>query len=165
MDDKKETRGRKTKFKPEYVNIIKGMCKLGATVPEIAEALEVAVSTVNLWRVKHDELRDAMQLGRDASDQRVVDSLYHRALGYSHAEDDIRVIDHEIVITPTVKHYPPDATSMIFWLKNRRPDEWRQHPDFGGDDDAPELTINFAVSEPVKDIKVTRGESKGQADK
>jgi hypothetical protein len=38
---------------------------------------------------------------------------------------DIRVIDKEIVQTPVRKYYPPDTTAAIFWLKNRRPDLWR----------------------------------------
>ena len=51
--------------------------------------------------------------------------LFHRATGYEHPEDDIKSVNGEIVITPTVKHYPPDTTAAIFWLKNRRPDLWR----------------------------------------
>jgi hypothetical protein len=51
--------------------------------------------------------------------------LYKRACGYEHPEDDIKNYMGEIIITPTIKHYPPDATSGIFWLKNRRPKEWR----------------------------------------
>lgn len=152
--------GRPTKFKPEYVNIIKSMCKLGAIVPEIAEALEVAESTVKLWAVKHPEVREAMTLGREEADERVVGALYHRALGYSHEEDDIRAVNGEIVITPTVKHYPPDSTAMIFWLKNRMPDKWRNAPENNLDEAAIPLTINFDVSSPVADIKVTRGQSK-----
>jgi len=45
--------------------------------------------------------------------------------GYT--RDDCHVSQHEgrITITPLKKHYPPDTTACIFWLKNRRPQEWR----------------------------------------
>lgn len=26
--------------------------------------------------------------------------------------------------TPLTKHYPPDTTACIFWLKNQKPKEW-----------------------------------------
>ena len=55
----------------------------------------------------------------------MVASLYHRANGYSHPDVDIKVIDGEIVQTELIKYYPPDATSAIFWLKNRQPKKWR----------------------------------------
>lgn len=145
MEEKKG--GRPTKFKPEYVNIIKAMCELGATVTELADALGVADSTVYLWATKYPELQDAMKLGRDAADERVVNALYHRALGYSHPEDDIRVVNGQIEITPTVKHYPPDATSMIFWLKNRRPTEWRQQPEADDGESATPQSIEIVIKD------------------
>ncbi|MDE4014421.1 hypothetical protein Q7499_00930 [Glaesserella parasuis] len=55
----------------------------------------------------------------------VANSLYKRALGYEAPDIDIRVIENQIVETPLIKHYPPDPTSAIFWLKNRQPDKWR----------------------------------------
>lgn len=52
-------------------------------------------------------------------------SLYKRAMGCSTPDVDIKVIDGKVVETPLIKHYPPDPTSMIFWLKNRQKDKWR----------------------------------------
>ena len=48
------------------------------------------------------------------------------SMGYEHDETDIRVVDKEIVMTPIRKIYPPDTTAAIFWLKNRRPEQWRE---------------------------------------
>lgn len=59
------------------------------------------------------------------------------ALWATHVEDDIRVCDGVIITTPTTRHYPPDTTACIFWLKNRRPDLWRDKPDPTNDDNAP----------------------------
>ena len=159
-ESEKSKGGRPSKFRPEFVSVIKKLSELGATQAEIAEALDVAISTVKLWGVKHEEVAEAMRVGRDAADDRVVSALYSRALGYSHEDIDIRVANGEIVETPIIKHYPPDPTSMIFWLKNRRPDKWRNQPEPDDDDNrADPLTINIQVAEPKADIKVTRGKS------
>lgn len=69
----------------------------------------------------------AIKKGREEADANVGKSLYQRACGYSHPEDKIHVTkDGDVITIPTTKHYPPDATSCIFWLKNRRPDQWRE---------------------------------------
>lgn len=117
--------GRPTKYKPEYVEIARGMAKLGATLQELADALGVSISSVKLWISQYDDFSAAVRVGREVSDNRVEESLYNRAMGYSHEETDIRVIDGQIVETKVVKYYPPDATAMIFWLKNRRPGDWK----------------------------------------
>ena len=35
----------------------------------------------------------------------------------------------EYTHVPYVEHLPPDTTACIFWLKNRRRDEWRDRVD------------------------------------
>lgn len=116
---------RPTKYKPEYAKQAGKLCLLGATNAELADFFEVTISTIHQWRITHDEFSSAIKENKDIADKRVEDALYHRALGYTHDHDDIRVVEGEIVVTETKKHYPPDATSMIFWLKNRQPDKWR----------------------------------------
>lgn len=122
--------GRPTKYKAEHLKVAKAMAKLGATDAELAQALGVAVSTVALWKVTHKEFSDALSVSKDVANQKVVDSLYKRAMGYSVTEEDIRVIDGQIVKTEFTRHYPPDPTSMIFFLKNRDKANWRDKHDF-----------------------------------
>ena len=60
--------------------------------------------------------------------------MYHRATGYDHDDIDIRTVSvgegcSKIVQTPYIKHIPPDVTAQIFWLKNRRPDSFRDKPE------------------------------------
>ena len=86
--------------------------------------------TIDNWKTQHPEFLGALKEGKDYFDTvRVEKALVHRALGYSHEEDDIRAVNGEIVITPTVKHYPPDTTAAIFWLKNRQKERWRDKID------------------------------------
>lgn len=135
--------GRPTGYKPEYAGQAEKLTKLGATDVELADFFQVAVSTISRWKVMQPEFSEALKVGKDAADERVVQSLLHRALGYSHPEIDIRVVEGQIVKTELVKHYPPDTTAAIFWLKNRRKDEWRdkQEVDHGIQKDSPLVTL------------------------
>lgn len=118
--------GRPTKYKPEYAAQASKLCGLGATDAQMADFFEVSISTVALWKVRHKEFSDAINIPKDVADSRVEQSLYRRAMGYEHDETDIRVVNGKIVETPIRKYYPPDSTAMIFWLKNRSPEKWRE---------------------------------------
>ena len=121
--------GRPTKYKAEYAKQAKKLCDLGATDAQLADFFQVSISTVNLWKVEHKPFSDAIKVGKDIANERVEQSLYRRAMGYEHDESDIKVIQNEVVITPVRKYYPPDATAMIFWLKNRKKEDWRDKVD------------------------------------
>ena len=117
---------RPTKFKPEFIGQAEKLCKLGATDIEIADFFEVDVRSIYRWKGENEAFCQALKAGKAESDDRVERSLFARANGYEHDEVDIRVVDHTIVQTPIRKHYPPDTTAAIFWLKNRRPEQWRE---------------------------------------
>src|SRR5690554_3019152 len=99
----------------------------GATDREIAELINVSERT--LYRMKHrnEELAEVLKVGKAIADDRVEQSLYRRATGYSF--DTVKVFmpaGHiKPVIVPIVEHVPPDTTAAIFWLKNRRKEDWR----------------------------------------
>jgi len=117
--------GRPTAFKPEYVEQAKKLAELGATDRELAEFFYVSESTLYLWKHTQPEFSEALKLGKEASDARVVQSLYRRAIGYSHDAVKIMTVDGSVQEVPYVEHYPPDTTAGIFWLKNRDPERWR----------------------------------------
>ena len=117
--------GRPTKYKIEYNEQAYKLCLLGHTDEELAEFFEVHVSTSHQWKLDYPDFSDSIKKGKEIADAEVSKSLYHRALGYSHPDVDIKAVNGEIVETPVMKHYPPDATSAIFWLKNRQPKKWR----------------------------------------
>ena len=121
--------GRPTKFKPEMVEQAKKLCALGATDAEMADFFKVSIATINLWKAVHPEFSESLTDGKAVADKRVVNALYNRALGYSHEETDIRVIEGKVVVTPFIKHYPPDTTAGIYWTKNRDPRNWRDKRD------------------------------------
>jgi hypothetical protein len=116
---------RPSKYKPEFAEQATKLCKLGATDREMAEFFQVSESTFNLWKTQYPELSESLKLAKEAADKRVEQSLYRRALGYSHDSMHVSNFQGQVTLTPIVEHYPPDTTACIFWLKNRRPDEWR----------------------------------------
>ncbi len=117
--------GRPTKYKEEYNEQAYKLCLLGHTDEELASFFEIATSTLYEWKLKYPDFSEALKKGKDIADSNVVASLYHRATGYSHEDIDIKMYEGGIIETPYIKHYPPDATSAIFWLKNRQPKKWR----------------------------------------
>ena len=117
--------GRPSKYRDEFAEQARKLCLLGATDKELGSFFGVSEQTINAWKSEHSAFLESLKAGKELADATVADSLYQRAKGYSHPEDDIRVVGGAIVITPTIKHYPPDSTALIFWLKNRRPDLWR----------------------------------------
>ena len=113
--------GRPTNYKKEYDEQAYKLCLLGATDKEMADFFGVSEVTFNAWKKKHPEFLKSLKEGKSVADANVAKSLYLRALGYYHPEDKIFNDNGEPLIVPTVKHYPPDPTAAIFWLKNRKP--------------------------------------------
>ena len=118
--------GRPSKFKEAFIAQAEKLCRLGATDLEMADFFEVDVRTLYRWKAENEQFCQALKAGKEQADDRVERSLFARANGYEHDEVDIRVIANEVVQTPIRKFYPPDTTAAIFWLKNRKPKEWRE---------------------------------------
>lgn len=130
-------RGRPTEYREEFAKQARNLCLLGATNADLARSFEVAVSTIGKWIAEHPEFSDAIKAGREEADATVARRLYRRALGYSHRAVKI-VADAKTGaehIVPYVERYPPETAAAIFWLKNRRPDVWRekQHVEHSGE--------------------------------
>lgn len=121
--------GRPSDFRQEFVKQAQGLCKLGATDQELADFFEVDVRTIYRWKATQDAFCQALKVGKQEADDRVERSLFARATGYEHNEVDIRVIANRVVQTPIRKFYPPDTAAAIFWLKNRRKEDWRDKID------------------------------------
>lgn len=118
--------GRPTKFKPEFVEQARKLAALGATDREAAEFFSVNEATIHRWKHEHAGFCESLKVGKETADARVVQSLYRRALGYSHDAVKIAVnASGEITQVPFTEHHAPDTTAAIFWLKNRDPDHWR----------------------------------------
>ena len=146
--------GRPSKYKPEYAAQAAKLCALGATDAQLADFFSVSVSTINLWKVEHQEFSESIKVPKAEADERVEQSLYRRAMGYEHDEVDIRVVGGEVIQTPIRKYYPPGTTAAIFWLKNRKSADWRETKavELSGPDGGPvnhSITLEF-VDPPAR---------------
>jgi hypothetical protein len=129
--------GRPTLFKPEYIATAKVLCELGATDEDLARAFKVRVRTVAYWKVSHPEFLHALKVGKDTADDQVERALFNRAVGYTY--EAVKPMTRSlgggegsvIEMVPIKEHVPPDTTAQIFWLKNRRKDQWRDKQDHG----------------------------------
>jgi hypothetical protein len=116
--------GRPSKKKTIKLGLVEMLASFALTDAQISKALGISEKSLNNY--KHDEkFLQALKAGKDIADGRVERSLFERATGYSHPDTDIRAVEGEIVKTDIIKHYPPDTTACIFWLKNRKRREWR----------------------------------------
>ena len=136
--------GRPTKYDPAFHPVwAEKLAKLGATDEDIAEALDICVATLYNWKNEHQAFLDALKGGKIMADAEVASKLFHRATGYEHPDVDIKVVEGQIVVTDLVKHYPPDTTAAIFWLKNRRPDLWREKVEEAKSDNMAQLVSSL----------------------
>jgi len=118
--------GRPTEYKPEYVQRAAEMCANGATDIELADELDVSVSTLYNWRAKYPEFLQAVKTAKEIADERVERSLFQRAVGFEH--EAVKVAfdkDGTPLYAPYREVIPPDTNAASFWLKNRQPDKWR----------------------------------------
>lgn len=133
-------RGRPSKFTPAMLKQARFLAARGATDSELADFFEVSESTLNLWKLKHGEFSESLKEGKAIADSRVQAALFQRAVGYSYPDTHVSNHQGTVTLTPIMKHYPPDTTAAIFWLKNRRPEEWRDKID-GKADQTNEIRI------------------------
>lgn len=105
VEKTKPGRGRPTKFNEQLSQIMINLAAEGKTNQEIADIVGVAESTVRLWAKSIPDFSAAIKEVKDVADSLVEAALFQKATGY--------------------EGYPPDTTAAIFWLKNRRPTEWR----------------------------------------
>jgi hypothetical protein len=122
-------RGRPSSYKPEYAEQAYKLCLLGAKDTEMADFFGVTEKTFNNWKTDHKEFLQSLKEGKEYADANVASRLYQRAMGYSHPEDKIFNDNGVPLVVPTIKHYPPDTAAAIFWLKNRRKEQWRDKQD------------------------------------
>ena len=117
--------GRPSKFDSVDMDQVKILCEKGFTDAEMANFYGITERTWYNWKKEHEEFFQALKDWKHPADEKVVRSLYERATGYSAPEDKIFNDNGVALVVPTMKHYPPDTTAAIFWLKNRKPAEWR----------------------------------------
>jgi len=113
-------------FRSEFADHAMNYCRLGASHADLAEFFKVDVATIDRWKVEHPAFCEAVKKGQTLADDEVVNRLFRQACGYSqvvtkHANYKGQFTDS----LEYVKHHRPDTRACIYWLNNRRPDQWR----------------------------------------
>ena len=141
-------RGRPSKYEPAFVGQAQKLAALGATDREVAAFFEVDERTINRWKQEHEDFCQSLKVGKQAADERVEQSLYRRALGYEQDDTHFSAYEGNVTQTPYVKIIPPDTTAAIFWLKNRKPVEWRDKQEIEQSGTLTILTTNYGDPDP-----------------
>lgn len=110
---------------PENKTRIRGWCLDGLIDKQIYKNMGISRTTFYKWKSENSEFADLLKRGKEIADREVENALFKSATGF---------------IGPDEKYYPPNTTAQIFWLKNRKHEDWR---------DKRETDVN--VSTPVSE--------------
>lgn len=133
---KKSNAGRKGLYKewiePDNLIRLEGWARNGLTDEQIAHNIGITTTTLYDWKKKYPQFAEAVKRGKEVVDIMVENALLKSAMGYKY--DEVvkeRVFDYEtetsivVEVKRTTKEVAPNPTSLIFWLKNRQPEKWR----------------------------------------
>ncbi|MCQ2106538.1 MAG: hypothetical protein MJZ26_12190 [Fibrobacter sp.] len=129
-------------LEPDGLLLLEGWARDGLTEEQIVHNMGITRSTFYAWKDKFSDISDALKKGREVVNYEVENALLKSALGYTKkitkpikvkterqvqgkgkiVEEHVEYVEEEIFI-------PPQVSAQIFWLKNRRPDKWRDKPD------------------------------------
>ena len=119
--------------------VIEAAGKAGLTHNQLAEVLGTKVREISVWKLDQAFIA-ALKRGQEQATDAVEASLYVKARGFWIEE---RVYKRKegsnklCLMEKTRKYTPPDTGAIIFWLKNRRKDQWKDRREFGGDGGEP----------------------------
>lgn len=127
----KHAGGRPSKYDPKMLLAIEYMARNGLTDAQMSEKLGVSEVTFNAWKKTYPEFLNALKIGKADADDQVEASLFRMATGYEHEVEKPMIVSTgdyvtEVEIVKYTERLAPNPTSMIFWLKNRRPEKWRE---------------------------------------
>lgn len=116
--------------------LVEGWARDGLTDEQIANNLGINVATLYRYKKQHSEFCESLKKGKEVIDFEVENALLKRALGYNYTEKTYETNYNETLgryvktLTKEVtKQVSPDTTALIFWLKNRKPEKWRDKID------------------------------------
>jgi hypothetical protein len=92
---------------------------------EIADILGIGLATLYRWKLEYPVFSRVFKLGKAEADDRVERSLYSRAIGYDYVAEKPAMTRHGQKTMRYRQHIPPDTAAAVWYLKNRRPDRWR----------------------------------------
>ena len=101
---------------------IEGWARDGLTDEQIAHNMGIRRETLYDWKRKYPNITNVLKRGKEVVDRQVENALYRTAIGFEYEEE---TVTNDGMIVTTKKYSKPNTTAQIFWLKNRKPHEWR----------------------------------------
>ena len=125
-------------LEPEGLLKIEGWARDGLTDKQIAHNIGVTEQTLNVWKKQFPSFFESLKKGKEVVDRLVENALLKKAIGETRTlrkpikvkevlyENGKRISETERIEYADEEIYiPPDTTAQIFWLKNRKPEQWR----------------------------------------
>ena len=106
----------------DKLTLLEGWSRDGLTNEQIANNIGINVKTLYDWKNKESNISNALKKGKEVVDIEVENALLKRALGYKYDEV---TYENGVETKRVTKEVQPDTTAQIFWLKNRKPKNWK----------------------------------------
>lgn len=159
MGKKINTPGRPTKWSEEIRQRILMLAERGFTDKEMAFVIGVTDTSLNNWKIKYPSFFESLKDSKLIADQKVERALFEKATGYKYmTQKPVTVSDGKdsgshVELVDYEESIPPSDTSMIFWLKNRQPEKWRDKTEVNNNvSGGLSLTLNKRVINSKQDI-------------
>ena len=107
-------------IEPDGLLLLEGWARDGLTDEQIAHNMGIGARTLYEWKNAYPQIAQTLKKTKEVVDREVENALFKKAI-------------------------EGDTTAMIFWLKNRRPNDWR---------DKRETALSGAVDTTPKEINV-----------
>lgn len=131
-------------LEPDMLLLIEGWAREGLFDKDIAKKMNVSEATLNNYKKKFPEVKQALRKGKEIVDIEVENALFKKALGYNvpvqkafklkdvvYGENGKKISETErIEYAEEEIHVPADTTAQIFWLKNRKKAQWRDKVEY-----------------------------------
>lgn len=116
----------------EGLSMLEGWARSGLNDSQIAHNMGIAPETLCRWKSRFPQINQSLKKGKEVVDYEVENQLLKRAMGYEVTEtrEEVDNSGRKKTIT-TTRHVAPDVAAQIFWLKNRKPEKWKNKPDAG----------------------------------
>ena len=156
LKEKKSKGGRPSKFGKTDMKLVEKLYKAGLDDSQVAGIIDVTEQTINNWKNAHPKFFESLKDWKLEADAKVEVSLYKSALGFTTKHKKAVVVSDgkdcgsHIEMVEEENQHPPNSTSIIYWLKNRKPREWADKKDLN-------ITVNIADEIREARERVARG--------
>lgn len=119
--------------------LLESWARAGLSDQDIASNIGINVRTLYKWKNRSVRICQSLKNGKEVADYKVENALFKKAIGFTAIDKVVstkRVVEYkdgkrvreisEPVVVEIERYYPPDTVAEIFWLKNRKPELWRE---------------------------------------